>query len=369
MNKDRDQVGQIQDNIDRNYIDAFHIGPKMDGAFRGWFAEEIKICDEFRTAEGASEKTATLRREEYPTSAINYLTIVMETERKPVRWWVFIAVLIFMSLEATGFSLIFADRLSDAASTKIVEQYAYGMAIVIAMVALFFAREVGVLTYRQGYARKAYQLAPDGALERGTTCEGGKSSLDLSKTPQPVKSVGGEKSALRIGEDEKDKHCPQSTRIVNRSDYVHRVVTIARQTNKTFPRFTTDFWLYVIVVLVLGAALGWLRTEQVEEYYAKEQFALSKTVGGSSLGPAAHASLDAGKPAWQRATGLFVLIFFSVQTIVVILFTRYGFASNQGAEAYEVVRKFRKKYGALSLTQYLSSIQSDLDEVRTAAQE
>jgi hypothetical protein len=357
--------------VQRDYTDTLRAGPVHSGRFFGWFPDEIKICDEFSSTKQQLENERELRLLDHPSRLERYLAVVGELERKPASFWVYAGLLMLMAVEATGFSIIFADRLSDSASAQIVERYAYGIAIVIAVMALYFAHRVGVLLYRQGYARGAHLLAPGRSLKR--TINGGHDG----------------NAALTIADDSVDNECPQSTRIINRSDYVNAAAAKAGENNVLTPRFTGHFWVYVVGVTVFGLIVGAVRIGQIDEYYAKD---VQRMVRNSNANPELSAEdlskpprvtesqkqaeqvvtqevLDSEKRGKMLAIGVFVMIFFTVQTLGVVLAAARGFASNEGEKAYKGIETFKRRVGDLNIEQFKARIQNDINMAERYAQE
>jgi uncharacterized membrane protein len=354
----------------RNYKDTLSAGPIMVSPHKGWFGEEVKICSEFRDAKAALEKQREARKQEHPIAAENYLNIVGESNRKPHSSWVFSGLLLLMAVEATGFSLIFADNLSDTASAQMVQRYAYMIAGVIAVVALLFAHWVGMRYYKQGYARTAHLLAPGQALER-------KNNRGLT---------------LGISEEHEklDEDCDQSTRKINRSDFVNALAGVARSRNELIPHFPNLLWVYVAVVFIFGVVVGGVRLAQIDDYYSKQLKAAQaianadadQTSATRGTRPPAveqssresgqiitQESMDAEKRGKQLAILVFVLIFYIVQVLGVALSASRGFASEKGYEAFRKIEDFKERYGDISQEAYMLQIQAGIDEADRYAQE
>lgn len=349
----------------RNYVDTLRKGPNPQDEFKGWFEDEKKLCNQFWTEKDRLIKEQELRIKEYPEAQRRYLAIVNESERNPHSTWIYIGLLLLMGIEATGFSLIFADRLTDTASARAVEQYAIGIAIVIAAFALYFAHRVGVAVYRQGYARTAHLHAPGNSLTRTPDNEG-----------------------LQLSQEEVDAHLPQSIRIINRSNYVHEAAGEAKRSNKLIPRFPIKLWIYVAVVVIFGTFVAFVRLGQIEEFYAK-QAQQQAAIAASDSSPETNLSvppgvmkskqeaaevitqevLDKEKRGKQLAILVFIAIFFIAQTLGVVLAASRGFASNDGEKAFKGIRAFHELHGDISLEQWKLKLEADIDSADRYAQE
>lgn len=352
--------------MDRNYVDTLRNGPSIQGIFTGWFTEERTLCDDFVTAKKSLVDDQGRREMEHPKTQQGYLSIVNESERKPHSLLIYAGLFFLMAVEATGFSLIFADRLSDTASAQAVQQYAIGISIVIAVFALYFADRIGRSVYRQGYAHSAHLHAPNKSLERNVTQALGREDAD------------------------KDEASAQSLRIINRSDFVNSAAAECRKNNKDIPRFPTKLWIYVAAVVAFGAMVGFVRIGQIDEHYAKEAQKSAAVESSDNASPAngnltlppgisqskAETSdaitqevLDKEKRGKQLAIGVFVMIFFIAQTLGVVLAAARGFASNFGEDAYKAIVAFREKHGDISFEQWEAVLKSEIDGADRFAQE
>lgn len=351
---------------ERNYDDTLRNGPIMQGVFSGWFAEEGKLCDSFMTAKEKLEDEQEGRYQEHPKVQQEYLEIVNESERKPHSLLIYAGLFFLMAVEATGFSLIFADRLSDTASAQAVQQYAIGISIVIAVFALYFADRIGRAVYRQGYAHTAHLHAPLAALARTS------------------------KKALGVEDAIEDATFAQSIRIINRSDFVDGAAAEVRKSNKMIPRFPIKLWIYVAGVIAFGLMVGLVRIGQIDEYYAKEAQkeaavaateSVAPTKGNLSIPPGisqpkseasdaiSQEALDKEKRGKQLAIGVFIMIFFIAQTLGVVLAAARGFASNHGEEAQKAMKAFRDSHGDISMTQWKETLKLEVAGADRYAQE
>jgi len=350
----------------RNYVDTLRTGPIAQGSFAGWFAEENELCDSFATAKKKLLDEQSLREKEHPKVHQRYLEIVNESERKPHNLFIYVGLFLLMAVEATGFSLIFADRLSDTASAQAIQQYAVLISVVIAAFALYFADRIGRAVYRQEYAHSAHLHAPGNSLARSTN------------------------RALGLDDEGIDDNEKQSIRIINRSDFVDHAAADARRQNKLIPRFPIKLWIYVAGVVAFGAMVGLVRIGQIDEYYAKEAQKEAAIASSESAAPSkgnlsippgisqskteateaiSQEALDKEKRGKQLAIGVFIMIFFLAQTLGVVLAAARGFASNLSEEAFRAIKAFRDKHGDISLEQWKLVLQSEVESADRYSQE
>lgn len=352
----------------RNYVDTLRAGPIAQGAFTGWFAEECELCDSFATAKKKLLDEKSLREKEHPKTYQRYLEIVNESERKPHSLPIYAGLFLLMAVEATGFSLIFADRLSDTASAQAIQQYAVLISIVIAAFALYFADRIGRAVYRQEYAHSAHLHAHGNSLARSIN------------------------RALGFDDEDKDSDANygQSIRIINRSDFVDRVAADARRQNKLIPRFPIKLWIYVVGVVAFGTMVGLVRMGQIDEFYAKEAQKEAAIASSESAAPSkgnlsippgisqsktetseaiSQEALDKEKRGKQLAIGVFIMIFFLAQTLGVVLAAARGFASNLSEKAFKAIKAFRDKHGDISLEQWGLMLQSEVESAERYSQE
>ncbi|WP_395005142.1 hypothetical protein [Undibacterium sp.] len=351
----------------RNYKDTLDNGPIIGGDFKGWFAEEIKLCDDFQNVRTTSlnEKSGLLN--DYPSVEKEYLKIVNEIDRKPTSVYIYLALLVFMFIESTGFALIFADKLSDTATATTVQTYAMGISVVIALIALGFAHLIGHLCYKQNYAHIAHQSSRNKGFER--------------KTPL----------ALKREDNEIDKDFHQSVRIANRSDYVDACAGNANKKNTDTSKYPIWLWIYIAVVLGFGAFVAMTRLGSIDSYYknlASSEAKMSQEIeratpntGKLNLpkevmdAKADHSAvltqeaLDSEKKGKQTAILVFILIFYIMQTLGVVVSYAGGFASNEGKNAYEKIKRFKASSGDISEERWTLLIDERIKNTDSKAQE
>lgn len=350
----------------RNYVDTLRAGPILEGTFAGWFAEERELCDSFATAKQRLTDSQALREKQHPEVQQRYLSIVNETERKPHSALIYFGLLLLMAVEATGFSMIFADRINDSAPAQLAQQYGVLIAGALAALFLFFAHFTGVRIYRQGYAHAAHVLAPGASLARTVKYE------------------------LGIGDDLEDKEAAQSTRIANRSRFVDHAAGAASLKNKITPRWPTVFWIYCFAVVVFACVVGAMRLAQIDEYYTKEAQRSASVAASENSQKDSRAvavpngvvqskmetgdaitqeALDQERRGKQLAIGIFVMIFLFVQILGVLLASARGFASSKGETAYKGIREFQARHGDISIDQWKLELKSEAESAERYAQE
>lgn len=355
----------------RNYDDTLRAGPIMLGTFAGWFAEENELCGSFATAKKKLLDEKSLREKEHPKTYQTYLGIVNESERKSHSLPIYAGLFLLMAVEATGFSLIFADRLSDTASAQAIQQYAFLISAVIAAFALYFADRVGRAVYRQGYAHSAHSHAPRNSLARTIQMQDGERGLGLD-------------------DNTVDATENQSTRIINRSTFVNDAAGNVRRQNKLIPRFPIKLWIYVAGVVAFGTMVGLVRMGQIDEFYAKDAQEKAAIASSESAAPSkgnlsippgisqskteaseaiSQEALDKEKRGKQLAIGVFIMIFFLAQTLGVVLAAARGFASDFGEEAFRAIKAFRDKHGDISFERWQLMLDSEVDSADRYAQE
>ena len=361
----------------RGYPVVLQQGPSPDGNFAGWFADEIKICSQFKNVIERLDIPAEAR---YPVVAQEYLKIVSEQDRQPEPVWAWLMLVVLIAAEAYGLSILLAGYLNDTGTASQDNWLAIGICSTLSIVLLSFAHAVGIQNYKHGYARNAWNLA----------------GRQLSRDPRPNKDGGpvGDAGTLDLTAEDniRDQFQAASIRIANRSDYVNSFIakTKGDSRNNNARPFTSMFWVYVGIIIAFGLAILTFRISAINANYAQEMVRmqqLSRSESPSVLqsnGPARPKAIDglnnaANQDVTQESiertkstkvvvTIFYIMLFWMVQALAVIIADRFGFASSKGRLAYNLVRSFGRKFGeGLMKEEFEARMRNELAHAKTEA--
>lgn len=214
------------------------LGRSTDITDDGWFRSEITLCDAFyaRLQAYSSDK-------EYYEKAISYLQKVQEYGRRPMSFWHWFAIIIFLAIEAVLFGFVVLDIAVPGLSYNMSWDGAILVGIFIAVVAVGVTHWTGREMHRGDLIKKARIWWANKS--------GGKPA-------SPIIGVGKQ---VGISNDESDDHEPQYIQLLNRIEHNKDATPADR------------WWIVgtVVLTLMLAGSMGGIRYFSQQAELDKEQ--------------------------------------------------------------------------------------------------
>ena len=318
----------------RSYYEVILHGPELSGRFAGWFQEEIKLCCDFRCKIDELKIKSKVR---YPAVEVEYLSIVDELHAKPKPLWLWL-VIVAMGVAQTYnllVSVVYYIDLSDSGGALERENLILlTLSVLMALTLLVLPVHVGAQAYKHRYARRVF-TSSFGTINRRIDGPGG-SFVHLAQ-------------GLGLSDEDNSKDVRQSraTRMANRSRYVANVLyeTITGVKKTKLSAYSNDFKMYFGCIALMGILILIIGISASNDNYPDQ----SKTVD------IALALLS-------------MLLFWLIQTLVVLLGSSYGFASDHGMDAYRKIQGFKKVFGEITLLgEHKKRIDKDVNDARIEA--
>lgn len=348
----------------REYLQVLRQGPDHAGKFSNWFQDEINICREFSYKISALE---IKNDERYPTVEINYLGIVGESNARPKPHWVWLIIAVMMVAEAYGLSVLLAGHLSDTGTASEDKKLAIGICTLLSIGLVTLAVKIAKDVSMRRYAWLVWR-ASNGVIKRQFDKDAesqNKGQFNKEAEPQndSTKTLG-----LTEAGNSADQHQMQAIRRANRSEYVYGFKsegTATPQIKRTLSEYSLKLKLYIGFIILFGVVILTYRIYAINENFGREiervrlvasadppaifsQSGRPKIVdqaNDSASQLVTQESLEQTKSTKTVATLFYVLLFWLVQTVAVLLSSRYGFVSDHGEEAYNIIRNFRAVHG------------------------
>ena len=347
----------------RDYKTVIQNGPIGHGDYTGWFEDEIKICEHYKSKLDQLGKDVDI----YPTVAGKYLHIVGEQSRKIKPYWVWVLLIILMVIESYGLSVLLAQIYTDTGTTAQENLLANGLVIIIGVILLGAASWVGPDLYKQIYARNIW-VDSNNSIRRII-------NDDVEIAADPELSEAGNSS---------DSNQPQAIRKANRSTFVGKVKSDAvAGANEGYKvsKFNRTFKWYVAGVLIFGLVMVAVRYKSIDEKFSSDIKMLAETQkvdelpkvsNNTSKNPPREAAggaqvsndlltqdiLEKNKQTKILGMLVYLLIYLATQVLALATSYSFGFASDKGSEAYKLLKAFRKRHGLISEADYSAAIGS-----------
>jgi hypothetical protein len=362
----------------RNYHTVIMNGAVRSGTFQGWFDDERKICQEFKGKINQIKES----KERYPKTEEDYLKIVDEIDRKNKPWWIWALLAVLMIAEAYGFSILLAGYLNDSGSAAQDSNLALGLSVLISVVGLGAAYFVGAYMYKHSYAWRVWKGSGH-QIRRELDAAGGG-------TVRTGATLG-----LSTEDNAKDANRPQEVRMANRSQYVADLAaaTSGSAAQNKVAKYNNYFWIYSAVVLLFGIFVVTVRISAINDSFSKEvqrlqtiesvdKTTLTKPSQSGNSGSllqslqeqskesenaASADALEKTRSTKQVVTFVYFILFLAVQAVAVIFTQRYGFASEEGENAYKKLKEFKEKNGATLSEEFEAKQKSDLAQASEEA--